>query len=108
MCTQSAAAGDSVPPGGAHRRIDRAVRRWSGREVRATGVGGGMSSALFDELDNHGCAPTGPLLTASECAAFAAMWDDDQRFRSTIDMERYRFGRGVYRYFDNPLPPKVA
>lgn len=67
-----------------------------------------MSSALFEELDNHGCAPTGQLLTAAECAAFAAMWDDDQRFRSTIDMERYRFGRGVYRYFDNPLPPKIA
>ena len=67
-----------------------------------------MSSALFEELDNHGCAPTGQLLTASECAAFAAMWDDDQRFRSTIDMERYRFGRGVYRYNDNPLPPKIA
>ncbi len=66
-----------------------------------------MSSASFEELDNHGCAPTGQLLTASECAAFAAMWDDDQRFRSTIDMERYRFGRGVYRYFDNPLPPKI-
>lgn len=67
-----------------------------------------MSSALFDELDNHGCAPTGPLLTAAECAAVAAMWEDDQRFRSTIDMERYRFGRGAYRYFDNPLPPKIA
>lgn len=64
--------------------------------------------ALFDELDSHGAAPTGPVLTAAECAEFAAMWDDEQRFRSTIDMERYRFGRGAYRYFDNPLPEKIT
>jgi hypothetical protein len=29
-------------------------------------------------------------------------------FRSTIDMARYRFGRGQYRYFADPLPDKVA
>lgn len=67
-----------------------------------------MSAALFDELDGHGCASTGPLLTTAECAAFAAMWADEARFRSTVDMERHRFGRGTYRYFANPLPEKVA
>ncbi|MBT5049890.1 MAG: 2OG-Fe(II) oxygenase, partial [Rhodospirillaceae bacterium] len=35
-------------------------------------------------------------------------YDQDARFRSTIEMSRYRFGEGQYRYFDNPLPPLVA
>jgi hypothetical protein len=37
----------------------------------------------------------------------AALYDDDDRFRSTIDMARHRFGRGEYRYFAHPLPDLV-
>jgi hypothetical protein len=37
-----------------------------------------------------------------------ALYDDDGRFRSTIDMARHRFGQGQYRYFAYPLPPMVA
>ena len=33
--------------------------------------------------------------------------DEDDRFRSTIDMRRYRFGEGQYRYFENPLPAVI-
>jgi len=29
-------------------------------------------------------------------------------FRSTIEMARYRFGDGRYRYFDHPLPDAIA
>jgi hypothetical protein len=35
------------------------------------------------------------------------MYDDVRRFRSTIDMARYRFGEGQYRYFAAPLPELV-
>jgi hypothetical protein len=63
--------------------------------------------AVATELDRAGCAPIGPLLDDEECAAVAAMYDDAARFRSTIDMERYRFGRGQYRYFAHPLPQLV-
>jgi hypothetical protein len=35
------------------------------------------------------------------------MYRDDTRFRSTVDMARYRFGVGEYRYFAAPLPPLV-
>jgi hypothetical protein len=64
-------------------------------------------SPLLDELDEFGCAPTGPILTPAECAEFTAMWADERRFRSTIDMARYRFGQGTYRYFANPVPPTI-
>ena len=54
-----------------------------------------------------GYARTGPLLTPGECAALVALYDDDARFRSRIDMARYRFGIGDYKYFAAPLPPLV-
>ena len=60
------------------------------------------------ELDEVGIALTGPLLDAEECAQLAALYDDDARFRSTVDMARHRFGEGEYRYFAHPLPALVA
>lgn len=65
-------------------------------------------AALGADLDAFGHALTSdPVLTAEECRSVAALYDDVHRFRSTIDMERYRFGRGQYRYFDHPLPALV-
>ena len=54
-----------------------------------------------------GYARTPPLLTSEECAGLVAMYADETRFRSRIDMARYRFGVGEYKYFDAPLPPLV-
>jgi hypothetical protein len=65
-------------------------------------------SAIAAALDDPGFAVTRPLLTATECAALARLFDDGARFRQTIDMARHRFGVGVYRYFKSPVPPLVA
>ena len=65
-------------------------------------------AALTEEVHAAGSAQTTPLLTAAECREVAGLYDDEDRFRSTIDMARYRFGSGQYRYFDHPLPPVVA
>ena len=62
---------------------------------------------LREQLDARGFAVTEPLLDGDECAALADLFDGG-RFRSTIDMARYRFGDGRYRYFDHPLPPTIA
>jgi hypothetical protein len=60
------------------------------------------------ELDELGSAATaGPLLEPDECTSLVDLYDDDSRFRSTVDMARHRFGEGEYRYFDHPLPPLV-
>ena len=64
--------------------------------------------AIARQLDERGHAVTPPLLTAAECRAVAAMWNDTGRFRSHIDMARHRFGEGEYRYFAEPLPAVVA
>jgi len=64
--------------------------------------------AIYPELDCYGCALIGPLLTPKSAAGIAELYTDDQRFRSTIDMARYRFGEGQYRYFKEPFPEAVA
>jgi len=58
-------------------------------------------------MDDVGCAVAGQVLGAEGCRRLAAMYEDDARFRSTIDMARHRFGEGEYRYFANPLPDTV-
>jgi uncharacterized protein len=60
------------------------------------------------ELDANGCALLPQLLTAAECHAIAGLYPAAEHFRATIDMSRYRFGRGEYRYFAEPLPAAVA
>ncbi|MGH7895963.1 MAG: 2OG-Fe(II) oxygenase, partial [Candidatus Binatia bacterium] len=42
----------------------------------------------------QGFAVLPALLTARECRATAPLFDDDRRFRQTIEMARYRFGEG--------------
>jgi hypothetical protein len=59
------------------------------------------------QLDEVGCALIGPVLTAHEATEIADLYGDDDRFRSTIEMTRYRFGEGEYRYFGRPLPEAV-
>ena len=60
------------------------------------------------DLEAYGCGLTGPLLTPDEAAQIAALYDDDSRFRSTINMGRHRFGEGEYRYFAEPFPEAVT
>jgi uncharacterized protein len=65
-------------------------------------------AAAEESLSSRGYAVTAPLLTAEECAELVALYKDEERFRSHIVMERFRFGVGDYRYFENPLPQVVA
>ena len=74
----------------------------------ATRVAGLDWTAICRGLDDLGSSLTGPVLQPPECRGIAELYDDDRRFRSTIDMARYRFGQGQYRYFDRPLPKLVA
>lgn len=74
----------------------------------STVVAGLGWAAIADTLDQVGVAPAGPLLSTVDCRHLVQLYDDEQRFRSTVDMGRHRFGKGEYRYFAHPLPPLVA
>ena len=85
----------------------------SGLAMRDTDPGTPPVAALDWEriaadLDERGCAVTGPLLTPAECAALAGLYDEDAAFRSRVVMARHGFGRGEYKYFAYPLPETVA
>jgi hypothetical protein len=64
--------------------------------------------SLTEELDERGCALTPPLLTPEQCSEISGLYDEADRFRATIDMARYRFGSGQYRYFAHPLPELIT
>jgi hypothetical protein len=59
-------------------------------------------------LDAFGCAVTGPLLSAGQCAELAALYPSNAPFRSRVIMGRHGFGRGEYKYFSYPLPDPIA
>jgi hypothetical protein len=77
------------------------VSAWAERVVRADW------ERITAEVNAHGCALTPQLMTPDECEAVAKLYDDDRYFRSTIDMVRYRFGEGEYKYFRRPFPEPI-
>ena len=59
-------------------------------------------------LDDVGVAAVGPLLGPAECRSLIELYDEEHRFRATVEMARHRFGEGQYRYFAHPLPTLVT
>jgi hypothetical protein len=59
------------------------------------------------ELDDRGFVLLTGVLARTTCEAIAASYADEGQFRSRIDMFRYAFGRGEYKYFKYPLPAIV-
>ena len=62
---------------------------------------------IEQSLWQHGYAKTPPVLTPDECAELIGMYGERERFRSRVEMARFRFGVGDYQYFGAPLPPLV-
>ncbi len=64
--------------------------------------------SILPSLWDKGYGRLGSVLTRSECEELRALYGEYDRFRSRIDMERFRFGKGEYQYFAYPLPAMVA
>lgn len=64
--------------------------------------------SLESDLNARGYALTPALLSESECADIAALYDRIPLFRKTVDMARHSYGEGAYRYFAEPIPEPVA
>jgi hypothetical protein len=63
--------------------------------------------AITAEVIDFGGALLPRLLTKAEADKIRGLYSDDHLFRATIDMRRYRFGEGEYRYFQQPYPEPV-
>jgi hypothetical protein len=64
-------------------------------------------TAITGSLLEQGFATTPQLLSPEECRTLIAQYPNEAKFRSTITMERFNFGKGEYRYFSYPLPAVV-
>lgn len=58
-------------------------------------------------LDERGFALIPGVLSKPICEEIAGYYADDRYFRSRIEMSRYAFGQGEYKYFKYPLPDVV-
>lgn len=59
---------------------------------------------IGSNLNSFGCAVIDKLITRDECREIAALYPEEDFFRSHIHMARHGFGKGEYRYFKYPLP----
>ena len=63
--------------------------------------------AVATEINDFGGALLPQLITKAEAKTLRGVYPVDHRFRSTIEMSRYRFGEGQYRYFARPYPEPI-
>ena len=70
-------------------------------------VDAGDWEAITAEANDFGGALLPRLLTPAETSKIRQLYPDDHLFRATIDMRRYRFGEGEYRYFERPYPEPI-
>lgn len=62
---------------------------------------------IAGSLGRNGYAHIPAILSGLECKSIRGLYEDDSLFRSTINMQRYRFGVGEYKYFAYPLPDRI-
>jgi len=63
---------------------------------------------ISEELSSQGCAVIERLLYPDECRQVAALYPQEEHFRSHVHMARHGFGKGEYRYFKYPLPKLLS
>ncbi len=61
----------------------------------------------YRSINEKGYAILPSLLSPELCESLIEAYHDPTRYRKTIDMQRYRFGQGEYKYFNYPLPDVI-
>lgn len=59
-------------------------------------------------LRERGFARVPSLLSPEHCSDLIGIYDRTDLYRKTVNMARYRFGAGEYRYFRYPLPEIIG
>ncbi|MBA4058301.1 MAG: prolyl 4-hydroxylase subunit alpha [Marivirga sp.] len=62
---------------------------------------------IYAGLNEKGFSVLPGVLSPEECRHLSGMYNDKDLYRSVINMQRYRFGKGEYKYFNYPLPPTI-
>jgi uncharacterized protein len=61
----------------------------------------------LQSLSNQGYTLFPSLLSPDLCNYLIESYNDSKLYRKTIDMQRYRFGKGEYKYFQYSLPEVI-
>jgi hypothetical protein len=59
------------------------------------------------QLNSKGFSHISNVLSEEECKHLSSLYKEDSIYRTTINMQRYRFGQGEYKYFKYPLPSMI-
>src|SRR6202171_1338668 len=59
---------------------------------------------IGSDLNSFGCAVIDKLITRDECREIAALYPEEDFFRSHIHMSPHGLGKREYRYFTYPFP----
>lgn len=59
---------------------------------------------VSSEIHEKGYIILPDFLSTSQCEQLTKRYDNSKEFRKTVEMKRYRFGLGEYKYFNYPLP----
>jgi hypothetical protein len=62
---------------------------------------------VYQSLNDKGYAIIPSFLPDEDCEYFKNNYSSGDRYRSTINMQRFRFGKGEYKYYSYPLPPII-
>ena len=64
--------------------------------------------SITQSMHDQGFAVIPNFLDDEECSYLKSLYADQTLFRKKVSMERFRFGKGEYKYFDYPLPSLIA
>jgi uncharacterized protein len=63
--------------------------------------------AVTEEMHENGYSIIKDFVSAVDCNQLINQYNVEGLYRKTIQMERYRFGAGEYKYFKYPLPKLI-
>lgn len=66
-----------------------------------------VTPGVSEKILANGFAVVRGAVTSGEAQSLRELYDREALFRSRIVMERHTFGKGEYKYFADPLPPRV-
>ncbi|WP_109440508.1 2OG-Fe(II) oxygenase [Acinetobacter haemolyticus] len=62
---------------------------------------------ITEQIHQHGFALIRQVLSAQQCEQLQQLYPQPDLYRKTVEMQRYRFGLGEYKYFTYPLPSLI-
>jgi hypothetical protein len=65
-------------------------------------------AGITDQMHQRGYCIIPAFLSHALCDAMADDFSNEPLYRKTINMERFRFGKGLYKYFAYPLPLAIS